>query len=142
MRCWHHSPKHLFSSEQDYLCIYYITQQVLVRVSKALCHGLIDWITWNVVYSLFKEVRVDICSLSMIKFSCLSKLKAPKITHRDFPRRESGLSDIPASVFRCTSELGLWMTSIHWVIINIYPQGVANHRLTCIYYLRRKTCYC
>ena len=60
------------------------------------------------------------------------------MTHRDFPKRESGLSNILASVFRCTSELGLWMTSIHWVITNIYPQGVANHRLTCIYFYRRK----
>jgi hypothetical protein len=34
--------KHLFSDEQDYLYMYYITQQVSVRVSKALCHGLID----------------------------------------------------------------------------------------------------
>ena len=60
------------------------------------------------------------------------------MTHCDFPKRELGLSDILASAFRCTSELGLWMTSIHWVITNIYPQGVANHRLTCIYFFRRK----
>jgi hypothetical protein len=58
--------------------------------------------------------------------------------HHDFPRRESGLFDIPTLVFRCTSELGLWMTSIHWAITNIYSQGVANHRLTCIYFFRRK----
>jgi len=57
------------------------------------------------------------------------------MTHRDFLKRESGLFDIPASVFRCTSELGLWMTSIHWVITKFYMQGVTNHRLTCIYYL-------
>jgi len=57
------------------------------------------------------------------------------MTHRDFSKRESGLPDILVSSFRCTSELGLWMTSIHWVITNIYPQGVTNHRLTCIYFL-------
>ena len=55
--------------------------------------------------------------------------------HCDFTKQESGLFDILASTFKCTSELGLWMTSIHWVITNIYPQGVANHRLTCIYLL-------
>jgi hypothetical protein len=60
------------------------------------------------------------------------------MTHSDFLKWESGLSDILASAFRFTSELGSWMTSIHWVITNIYPQGVANHGLTCIYFYRRK----
>jgi hypothetical protein len=50
-------PKTPLFGEQDYLCMYYITQQVPVRVSKALCHGLIDWMTWNVVYTLFREVE-------------------------------------------------------------------------------------
>ena len=142
MRCWHHSPKYLFSGEQDYLCMYYITQQVSVRVSKTLYHGLIDWITWNVVYNLFREVRVDTSSLSIIYFFGLIKTQSTLNDSSWLPKRESGLSDIPSSVFRCTSELGLWMTSIHWVITNIYPQGVINHRLTCIYYLRKKTFYC
>jgi hypothetical protein len=53
------SPRTPLSDEQDYLCMYYITQQVPVRVSKVLYHGLIDWMTWNVVYSLFREARVD-----------------------------------------------------------------------------------
>ena len=57
------------------------------------------------------------------------------MTHRDFPKHESGLSDILASAFRRTSELGLWMTSIHWVMTKFYRQGVTNHRLTCIYCL-------
>jgi hypothetical protein len=138
MRCWHHSPKHLFSGEQDYLCIYYITQQVPVRVSKELCHGLIDWITWNVVYSLFRKVHVDTYSLFYDIILWWSKLKVPWMAHHDFPKRESGFSDILALVFRCTSKIGLWMTSIHWVITNIYPKGVANHRLICIYFFRRK----
>jgi hypothetical protein len=37
----------------------------------------------------------------------------PLMTHHDFPRWESGLSDILASIFQCTSELGLWIINIH-----------------------------
>ena len=135
-------PKHLFSGEQDYLCMYYITQQVPVRVRKH--SAIVLFIGWlRMLYTIYSEkyVSTQVAFLSYIS-SVLSKLKVPLMTHRDFPKWESGLSDIPASVFRCTSELGLWMTSIHWVIINIYPQGVANHRLISIYYLRRKTFYC
>ena len=60
------------------------------------------------------------------------------MTHRDFPKQEWGLSDILASVFRCTFELDLWMAFIHWVITKFFPQGVAIHRLTYIYFFRRK----
>jgi hypothetical protein len=35
------------------------------------------------------------------------------MTLRDFHKRELGLSDIPTSVFQCTSELGLWIINIH-----------------------------
>ena len=122
--------------------MYYFIQQVPIRAFKTLCHGFTNWMTWNVIYNLFKEICVD--TYRFLSYNCpvYQDSKVSLTTHRDFLKRESWLSDILASIFRCTSELDLWMTFIHRVITNIFPQGIANHRLTCIHYLRRKTFYC
>ena len=57
--CWTYYQKHHSFGEQDYLCMYSIIQQVTVRVTKALCHGLINCITWNIVYN-YSEKYVSI----------------------------------------------------------------------------------
>jgi hypothetical protein len=36
------------------------------KSDKALYLGLIKWVTWNIVYNLFREVCVTTCSLYMI----------------------------------------------------------------------------
>ena len=102
---------------------------------------LIGWL--GMLYTIYSEKYVSTrVAFLLYNSPVYQDSKIPLTTHRDFLKRESWLSDILASVFRYTSELGLWMTFIHRIITNIYPQYVANHKLTCIYYLRRKTFYC
>jgi hypothetical protein len=47
----------------------------------------------------------------------------PLMTHHGFPRWESGLSDILASIFQCTSELGLWIINIHRTLHVLSTKG-------------------
>ena len=98
---------------------------------------LTGWL--GMLYTIYSEkyVSTHVAFLSYNSLVCQDS-KVSWTTHRDFLKWESWLSDILAAVFRYTSELGLWMTFIHRIITNIYPQYVANHKLTCIYVLRRK----
>jgi hypothetical protein len=55
------------------------------------------------------------------------------MTLRDFHKLESGLSDILASVFQCTSEIGLWILNIHRTLHVLKVSF--NQRLSCIFSL-------